>query len=137
MPVVAPQLGTNEITRTFCGATGMAWRTVAKATAGTSLGCKSEETESTEIESRNATAGVIARTGSEMAEAHHDNATSLPLSLQETKCSVSFFWRLCPAGEFFHVLNRAVARWSMFEKPDDYVAFMCVLGERRRERPDL
>jgi hypothetical protein len=58
----------------FRGAKRMSGRKVAKATAGTSLGCKSEETESTEIQSRNATTGVIARTGTEMAEAHHDNA---------------------------------------------------------------
>jgi len=64
------------------GAKGMAGRTVAKATAGTSLGCKSEETESTEIQSRNATTGVMARTGTEMAEAHHDNAMHRKLVLQ-------------------------------------------------------
>ena len=74
MPVVAPQLEPNQITRTFFGATGMAGRTVAKATSGDSLGCKSEETESTEMQSRNATTGVIARSVTEMTEAHHDNA---------------------------------------------------------------
>ena len=82
MPVVASQLGTNEIKRTFCGASGMAARTVAKATSGDSLGCKSEETESTEMQSRNATTGVIARTGTEMAEAHHDNAMHRKFVLQ-------------------------------------------------------
>ena len=60
----------------------MAGRTVAKATAGTSLGCKSEETESTEIQSRNATTGVMARTGTEIAEAHHDNAPHRKFVLQ-------------------------------------------------------
>ena len=37
--------------------------------------------------------------------------------------------RNCPAGEVFHVLNRAVARLTIFEKPDDYSAFMRVLDE--------
>ena len=37
--------------------------------------------------------------------------------------------RICPAGEVFHVLNRAVARLTMFEKPEDYAAFMRVVGE--------
>jgi putative transposase len=37
--------------------------------------------------------------------------------------------RICPAGEFFHVLNRAVARLQIFEKPEDYDAFMRVLDE--------
>ncbi len=37
--------------------------------------------------------------------------------------------RVCPAGEVFHVLNRAVARLTIFEKPDDYDAFMRVLNE--------
>jgi hypothetical protein len=59
MPVVAPQLETNEITRTFCGATGMAGRTVAKATTG-----------------------VIARSGSEMTEAHDDNSMHRKFVLQ-------------------------------------------------------
>ncbi len=52
----------------------MAGRTVAKATAGDSLGCKSEETESTEIPSRKATTGVIASSVTEMTEAHDGNA---------------------------------------------------------------
>jgi hypothetical protein len=63
----------------------MSGRKVAKATAGTSLGCKSEETESTEIQSRNATTGVIARTGTEMAEAHHDNAMHRKFVLQVSR----------------------------------------------------
>ncbi len=37
--------------------------------------------------------------------------------------------RVCPAGEVFHVLNRAVARLTIFEKPDDYAAFMRVVEE--------
>ena len=37
--------------------------------------------------------------------------------------------RICPAGEVFHVLNRAVARLTIFEKPADYAAFMRVLDE--------
>ncbi len=37
--------------------------------------------------------------------------------------------RVCPAGEVFHVLNRAVARLTIFEKPDDYDAFLRVLAE--------
>ena len=37
--------------------------------------------------------------------------------------------RICPAGEVFHALNRAVARLTMFEKPEDYAAFMRVVGE--------
>ena len=37
--------------------------------------------------------------------------------------------RICPAGEVFHVLNRSVARMTLFEKPEDYQAFMRVLRE--------
>lgn len=37
--------------------------------------------------------------------------------------------RICPAGEVFHILNRAVARLTIFEKPEDYEAFMRVLDE--------
>ena len=37
--------------------------------------------------------------------------------------------RICPAGEVFHVLNRAVARLTIFEKPEDYAVFMRVVGE--------
>lgn len=37
--------------------------------------------------------------------------------------------RICPAGEVFHVLNRSVARMTLFEKPDDYDAFLRVLEE--------
>jgi len=32
--------------------------------------------------------------------------------------------RVCPAGEVFHILNRAVARLTIFEKPEDYDAFL-------------
>ena len=37
--------------------------------------------------------------------------------------------RICPAKTCFHVLNRAVARLTLFEKPDDYEAFEGVLKE--------
>ncbi len=37
--------------------------------------------------------------------------------------------RNCPADEVFHVLNRAVARLTIFEKPEDYAAFMHVVAE--------
>jgi putative transposase len=37
--------------------------------------------------------------------------------------------RHCPAGEIFHVLNRAVARMQIFEKPEDYDAFIRVVEE--------
>lgn len=37
--------------------------------------------------------------------------------------------RVCPRGEVFHVLNRAVARLTVFEKPADYDAFLRVLDE--------
>jgi putative transposase len=37
--------------------------------------------------------------------------------------------RICPAGEVFHVLNRAVARLTIFEKPEDYAAFLSVVEE--------
>ncbi len=37
--------------------------------------------------------------------------------------------RICPAGYVFHVLNRAVARLTIFEKPDDYAAFMRVVEQ--------
>ncbi|TXT22071.1 MAG: Uncharacterized protein FD138_3771 [Planctomycetota bacterium] len=37
--------------------------------------------------------------------------------------------RICPTGEVFHVLNRAVARLTIFEKPADYDAFLRVLDE--------
>ena len=35
--------------------------------------------------------------------------------------------RLCPAGTCFHVINRAVARLTLFEKQEDYEAFERVL----------
>lgn len=37
--------------------------------------------------------------------------------------------RSCSAGEVFHVLNRAVARLTIFEKPADYDAFLRVVDE--------
>ncbi len=37
--------------------------------------------------------------------------------------------RVCPAGVCFHVLNRAVARLPLFEKPEDYDAFERVVEE--------
>ncbi|MFK7819075.1 MAG: transposase [Planctomycetaceae bacterium] len=37
--------------------------------------------------------------------------------------------RVCPANEVFHVLNRSVARLTLFEKPEDYDAFMRVVDE--------
>lgn len=37
--------------------------------------------------------------------------------------------RICPANQVFHVLNRAVARMTIFEKPEDYDAFLRVLDE--------
>jgi len=43
--------------------------------------------------------------------------------------------RVCPAGEVFHVLNRAVARLTVFEKPDDYEAFFRVMLETRKIVP--
>jgi REP element-mobilizing transposase RayT len=43
--------------------------------------------------------------------------------------------RVCPAGEVFHVLNRAVARLTIFEKPEDYDAFLRVLDETWLEVP--
>jgi putative transposase len=43
--------------------------------------------------------------------------------------------RNCPAGEVFHVLNRAVARLTIFEKPDDYTAFLRVLNETWQRVP--
>ena len=35
--------------------------------------------------------------------------------------------RYCPAGTSFHVINRAVARLTLFEKREDYEAFERVL----------
>ncbi|QDT22531.1 Transposase IS200 like protein [Gimesia chilikensis] len=43
--------------------------------------------------------------------------------------------RICPAGEVFHVLNRSVARLTLFEKPDDYAAFMRVVEETWQKNP--
>ena len=43
--------------------------------------------------------------------------------------------RVCPAGVCFHVLNRAVARLPLFEKPEDYEAFERVLAEAFEREP--
>ena len=37
--------------------------------------------------------------------------------------------RQAPGGLVYHLLNRAVARLPLFEKPADYAAFHRVLGE--------
>lgn len=37
--------------------------------------------------------------------------------------------RICPAGAVFQVLNRAVARLTILEKPEDYAAFIRVVQE--------
>jgi REP-associated tyrosine transposase len=43
--------------------------------------------------------------------------------------------RICPAGICFHVLNRAVARLTLFEKRGDYEAFERVLSEAFTRQP--
>ena len=43
--------------------------------------------------------------------------------------------RICPAGEVFHVLNRAVARLTIFEKTEDYDGFVEVVERTWREIP--
>jgi putative transposase len=43
--------------------------------------------------------------------------------------------RICPAKTCFHVLNRAVARLTLFEKPEDYEAFERVLEEAKDREP--
>lgn len=43
--------------------------------------------------------------------------------------------RVCPAGVCFHVLNRAVARLPLFEKPEDYEAFERVVEEAHEREP--
>jgi len=43
--------------------------------------------------------------------------------------------RVCPAGDVFHVLHRSVARRTIFEKPEDYDAFLRQLGETWRQIP--
>lgn len=43
--------------------------------------------------------------------------------------------RICPAGEVFHVLNRAVARLTIFEKPEDYDAFVRALEQTWQKIP--
>lgn len=37
--------------------------------------------------------------------------------------------RICPAGDVFQVLNRAVARLTILQKPEDYATFMRVAEE--------
>jgi putative transposase len=43
--------------------------------------------------------------------------------------------RQAPGGFVYHVLNRAVARLPLFEKPADYAAFLRVLAEALAECP--
>jgi len=43
--------------------------------------------------------------------------------------------RQTPGGFVYHVLNRAVARLPLFEKPADYAAFLRVLAEALHECP--
>ncbi len=43
--------------------------------------------------------------------------------------------RVCPPGEVFHVLNRAVARMTIFAKPEDYDAVLRVVEETWRTIP--
>ena len=38
---------------------------------------------------------------------------------------------ICPAHEVFHVLNRSVARLTIFEKPEGYGAFGRVLVDNK------
>ena len=41
--------------------------------------------------------------------------------------------RICPGGTCFQVINRAVARLTLFEKEADYIAFERVLEEARNK----
>ena len=43
--------------------------------------------------------------------------------------------RNAPGGFVYHVLNRAVARLPLFEKPADYAPFLRVLAEASAECP--
>ena len=43
--------------------------------------------------------------------------------------------RHAPGGCVYHVLNRAVARLPLFEKPADYEAFLRVLAEALEQQP--
>jgi len=43
--------------------------------------------------------------------------------------------RVCPAADVFHVLHRSVVRLTIFEKPEDYNAFLRALGETWRPIP--
>ena len=42
--------------------------------------------------------------------------------------------REVPGGMVFHVLNRAVGRRTLFEKPEDFLAFERVVDETLRIR---
>jgi len=43
--------------------------------------------------------------------------------------------RVAPGGLIYHVLNRAVARLPLLQKPEDYAAFEWVLGEAWQRHP--
>ncbi len=43
--------------------------------------------------------------------------------------------RVAPGGLVYHVLNRAVARLPLLQKPEDYDAFERVLAEARLRHP--
>ena len=43
--------------------------------------------------------------------------------------------RVAPGGLVYHVLNRAVARLPLLQKPEDYAAFECVLAEAYERCP--
>jgi len=51
---------------------------------------------------------------------------------QSTIAGMSRGPRQTPGGIVYHVLNRAVARRPLFEKPADYAAFLRVLAEALR-----
>ena len=40
--------------------------------------------------------------------------------------------RNTPGGYVYHVLNRGIAKLSLFEKPEDYIAFLRVVSETQR-----
>ena len=42
------------------------------------------------------------------------------------------FKRICPVWEVFHVLNRAMARLAIFEKPADFAALLRAIAETWR-----
>lgn len=43
--------------------------------------------------------------------------------------------RVAPAGYVFHVINRGVRGMTLFDKGEDYQAFVRVLGETCRRTP--